>query len=328
MSGSVVQTAAQFLNNGSAGTSWSVSLGSAVGPGNAIVVSFGNLQAGSAGLSVTDNQGNIYTVTNFGTNGAGGGYESGLAYALNITNAPTAIILEAPSISYPQMVIAEVSGIYGLDASGFQTNTSTTTPSSPSVTTTLPNDFVIGFIVTGSGATTATAGSGFTQIGPASTVTNFIMEYQTTATAGSAAAQFNLNAADISGAGIAAFKTSITVISDITMPLEFSGALVTIVSDAEIQIETLASQAPPPLWIEWLATAAADAAKATEIAASPQRDAPIAAEWLGATLIVADAMLPLEIGQARAVALWSLETGPGRIRLLTTPGRVRLIRRS
>jgi len=385
VSGTIVQTAAQYLNNGSAGTSWSVSLDQAVGVGNAVVVFLGNLGESDDGISVTDDQGNVYTVTNFGTTAAGGTYQIGLAYALDITNAPTAIVLEAPSISYPQMVIAEVAGIYGLDANGFQNNTSTTTPSSPGVTTTLPGDFVIGFIATESGSTTSTAGTGFTQIGPPSGGTNFIMEYQTAAAAGGVAAGFNLSPADSSGAGIAAFTTGTTVISDSAVPAEFAGSLAVetdsavpvefaagLMTDAEIQLESLASQALPPLWIEWLAAVRADAAAplesigavlvtddnfvpiavlgalrgdhpvptesigslhgesgaSAESLSAARADGSLPAELLGATLLIADALLPLEVRQALAAVLLSLETGPGRIRLLATPGRVRLVRRS
>jgi len=66
----------------------------------------------------------------------------------------------------------------------------------------------------------------------------------------------------------------------------------------------------------------------TEALVKLSRDVTALAELLaaGATTIV-DATLTIEFGGAGVGALFSLESGPDRIRLLITPGRIRLLRR-
>ena len=46
------------------------------------------------------------------------------------------------------------------------------------------------------------------------------------------------------------------------------------------------------------------------------------------TTTIFDATLAIELGGASSVVVFSLESGPDRIRLLVTPGRVRLLRRT
>jgi hypothetical protein len=112
--------------------------------------------------------------------------------------------------------------------------------------------------------------------------------------------------------------------------VEWSGALQT-VADAGAPLEGAAAMAgglsafnetlsllPPSMAgrVEWLATAGSEA-EAT-------------AETLGATgaAISGDLMLPLEWRQGPPATVPSLESGPGRVRLLASAGRVRLLGRS
>lgn len=66
-----------------------------------------------------------------------------------------------------------------------------------------------------------------------------------------------------------------------------------------------------------------------EALAAVVRDDGGLVEWLGTgATVIADAMLALESQGASPALLLSLESGPGRTRLLATPGRVRLVRRN
>jgi hypothetical protein len=81
--------------------------------------------------------------------------------------------------------------------------------------------------------------------------------------------------------------------------------------------------------IEWLTTGRADAAVTEEVLGRLLRDASGSLEWLAiGTAIIGDAMLPVEWQGTPPAVLVSLESGPGRVRLLATPGRVRLLRKN
>lgn len=79
---------------------------------------------------------------------------------------------------------------------------------------------------------------------------------------------------------------------------------------------------------EWLANNRAAAGTITEARALLARDADSSTEWLGAgSPMLVDALPVFEWLETTSRAVPSLESRPGRNRLLATPGRVRLLRR-
>lgn len=131
--------------------------------------------------------------------------------------------------------------------------------------------------------------------------------------------------------------------SDMPDPVEWSGAL-QVVGDARLALEGTAStrsdasargEAAAALLaetvraVEWLASGRAVTEARAEMLAAIEPGVDGRIEWLGTGATAsADAMLPLEWQQSTPALLLSLESGPGRLRLLATPGRVRLVRRN
>lgn len=133
------------------------------------------------------------------------------------------------------------------------------------------------------------------------------------------------------------------LLGDIPAPVEWSGAA-RLAADAVVPLEGAAAtnreqDAPAEAialvlpqeagTVEWLVADRTDAGSATEMLAGLVRDDRGPVEWLGTgATIIADAMLALGWPGASPALLLSLESGPGRTRLLATPGRVRLVRRN
>ncbi|HEY3910387.1 MAG TPA: hypothetical protein VGM07_10890 [Stellaceae bacterium] len=142
---------------------------------------------------------------------------------------------------------------------------------------------------------------------------------------------------------VIAVEGSAQLHGDTPAAVEWSGA-VDLAADALVPLEGLATEcgelsAPAETVAllllateasaEWLTTASGAAALMAEALAALVRDERGLTEWLGTgATILADAMLPLEGRGAPPASLLSLESGPGRTRLLETPGRVRLVRRN
>ncbi len=130
---------------------------------------------------------------------------------------------------------------------------------------------------------------------------------------------------------------------DISGPVEWSGAA-QLVADALVPLEGAAAvhgklgalaEAVALLLprtgsaAECLAAVRCGSGPMAEALAALVRDDSGLVEWLATgARVIADAMLPLGWPGTSPALLLSLESGPGRTRLLATPGRVRLVRRS
>ena len=119
--------------------------------------------------------------------------------------------------------------------------------------------------------------------------------------------------------------------SDSGAPIEALGAAdISVTGDAMPPIEVLSRQGGEGgMAIEDVASQRVDPDVPTGALPTLVRedDGPI--EWLtSGARIIADMAMRLEWDGTAPAFLLSLETGPGRIRLLATPGRVRLLRRS
>jgi hypothetical protein len=104
----------------------------------------------------------------------------------------------------------------------------------------------------------------------------------------------------------------------------------TAISDSILKIEALAKQRNDGgAEIENSAVLRIDSNLPAEASAEMVLDNNGGVEWLaGGMATVADATIPLEWEGAASAVVLSVESGPGRIRLLATPSRVRLLRRS
>jgi hypothetical protein len=154
------------------------------------------------------------------------------------------------------------------------------------------------------------------------------------------------SAASVSNDGLAMFESLATapMTSDTPLPIE-GGATVRPDHSAVVSEELALQRGAIPGPIEWSgslqvvgdtgsplemsAASRGGSGAATEFVALLLHDAFGPAEWLGSgAAMIGDAMLPFEGQQAVLPQLLSLESGPGRLRLLATPGRLRLARRS
>ncbi|MGH7029743.1 MAG: hypothetical protein ACREE9_01370 [Stellaceae bacterium] len=114
---------------------------------------------------------------------------------------------------------------------------------------------------------------------------------------------------------------------DAVVPLEGAAVVHGGASALTEAVALLLPRAIGPL--EWLATGGADTELTAETLSALAQGTRGSIEWLGTeATIIADAMLPLEWQGTTPALLLSLESAPGRIRLLATPGRVRLARRN
>jgi hypothetical protein len=130
---------------------------------------------------------------------------------------------------------------------------------------------------------------------------------------------------------------------DMRDPVEWSGAA-QFVADALLPLEGAAAVhgkvgAPAEAVVlllprtgsaaEWLTAARCGPGSMAEALTALVRGDSGLVEWLATgTRLIADAILQLGWPGTLPASLLSLESGPGRTRLLATPGRVRLVRRS
>jgi hypothetical protein len=127
------------------------------------------------------------------------------------------------------------------------------------------------------------------------------------------------------------FASLATRRADPPVPAESLGtAQISITGDSTLPIEVLASQlSHRSTVIEDVATHRIDAVAPAEALAAAVRDGAGPVEWLASGVtIIANAAAELEWDGTSPSVVLSVETGPGRIRFLTTPGRVRLLRRN
>lgn len=122
---------------------------------------------------------------------------------------------------------------------------------------------------------------------------------------------------------------AVAVTGDTPLPIEADAA---VRSDRGFPVEDGAVlRTDRSLMAEALATSRTDAGAelAAETLAGLAPDTSGSIEWLGTgATITTDAVLRLEWQETPRPALVSLESGPGRIRLLATRGRARLVRRN
>ena len=130
---------------------------------------------------------------------------------------------------------------------------------------------------------------------------------------------------------LTAFESLTTERADPRVPAESLGtAQTSITGDSMLPIEALASRSSKgSMAIEDEARQRIDAVAPAGALAASMQDGAGPVEWLanGAT-VIADAAAALEWAGASPSVVLSVETGPGRIRFLTTPGRIRLLRRN
>ena len=132
--------------------------------GNLLVLVCRGSGGAPAAVSVSDSQGNSWSVT---TNNLWvGGNKIVMAYAPNCKAGANTVTVSITGASFLQTKIAEYSGVLKvspLDKSN-DTNGSSTTPTSPSVTTTKNGELIIGgFANATTNSATITAGSGYTK---------------------------------------------------------------------------------------------------------------------------------------------------------------------
>lgn len=81
--------------------------------------------------------------------------------------------------------------------------------------------------------------------------------------------------------------------------------------------------------VEWVVATWRDNPGAAEVLSRLSPTAKFVAELLSSGIvIVTDSALLMESVGTPSVELFSVDTGPNRVRLLTTPGRIRLLRRN
>ena len=148
----------QNFASGSGGTIASA-FGSNVTAGHLIVVTAG---AGTASNTVTDTQGNTYTLAKDGTNPAmnsGGGYQVAIWYAVATSTSADTVTLHYPaSQTFRRIAIHEYSGVNTLDVASSNIGNGTTV-STGSATTNHDNELIFGWMVSDNGVTSA--GSGY-----------------------------------------------------------------------------------------------------------------------------------------------------------------------
>ena len=130
---------------------------------------------------------------------------------------------------------------------------------------------------------------------------------------------------------LAPFASLATRRADPPVPAESLGtAQISITGNSTLPIEALASQLNHrSTVIEDVAMQRIDAVAWAELLAAAMRDGTGPVEWLASGVtIIANAAAGLEWDGTSPSVVLSVETGPGRIRFLTTPGRVRLLRRN
>lgn len=163
----LVQTPATAGSGISAVTTYSISpaLGTAVTSGDAVIVGFDfDISAGTPGVSVTDNKGNTYIITQ-NVADAFSGMSNCIAYALNVTNAPQTITITGTSTTSTSIhldaTVYEVSGAGAIDVSTSGTNASGTALLA-SFTTAATNEFAL-MVDSVSNIVTYTQNNGWTQ---------------------------------------------------------------------------------------------------------------------------------------------------------------------
>jgi hypothetical protein len=174
--------------------------------GNLLVLVCRSTGASStAGITITDSQGNTWSVpiktTWTGTN------TLIMAYAPNCKSGANTVTVSHTGTSFLQTKLAEYSGVATsspLDKSGDATNTSTT-PTSSSVTTTQNGELIVGgFANANANNLTITAGSGYTKR-TATDDGNGAIEDQVQTSAGAISANFTSNQNVSWDAGIMTF---------------------------------------------------------------------------------------------------------------------------
>ncbi len=195
-----------------------VAFDSAVGSGNTVCGGVTYQHTLGNVSSISDNQGNSYTVQR-ATN-AGGSDTVALAtfYRANITNAPTTITVTYSNLSmiYRALVVGEMSGVatapLDVETGQYQAapGTGTDAVTSGGVTTTANGDFICGFAAVASAfrANSFTAGTGYTEreeTAPTSGI-DLAFETQVQSSAGSIAATFTQANSDNTLAALLTFK--------------------------------------------------------------------------------------------------------------------------
>ncbi len=164
--------------------------------------------------SVTDNQGNTYTVYQTGGADATNGLSAALYYRANITNAPTVITANfTGGPSFRAIVADEFSGLATASiADGAHLNVQASSPgtgtdaiTSGSITTTVAGNTVYGYTVNTSGAEVGSPGTGYTG---ATSVTQQDSEYLVQGSAGAIAATFTQAAGASRITGVLALKAA------------------------------------------------------------------------------------------------------------------------
>ena len=195
---------------------------SGVARGNLLVVQFDSGENSIAGVTITDNNGNIWQIAKSLTYNDGSNHTIGIAYASNVNAGNTTVTIANATTFSIAANLAEynqtgvVGGYLAVDQSVSATGNSTS-PSSGNVTTLYNNELAIGMIKCGAGS--LSAGAGWTEN------TNFlgtiVPEYQILTTISTLAATAT-SASGAWGAVIATFFVFIPIFN--TLAGRFNGA--------------------------------------------------------------------------------------------------------
>jgi hypothetical protein len=202
------------LNGATSSSTVAVTLASAVGNGNMLVVSVGFVDSGTESVSsITDDKSNTYTLSPSKVHNANAAFSYQTGYVLNVTNAPITITATlAAAEAFLAIVVDEFSGVssVGFDGSVGQAQntpgTGTDAVTSTAITPTVNGDLIYGSAVS-IASSGISAGTGFTQRQNVSST--YITESLIQGTAGSIAATFtDTSATDNNCAIVLAFKAA------------------------------------------------------------------------------------------------------------------------
>ena len=135
--------------------------------GNTVIAAFTLYTSGRSFGSVTDSQGNTYTLA--GTiSGGDASHKMAIYYALNVTGSASLAVtanISGGSTGYRSGVAVQYSGIASFDAAAtFKVDSSSTAHTTNAVTTTAASDLVIGWFVTWADARTFSQSGSWTHV--------------------------------------------------------------------------------------------------------------------------------------------------------------------